>query len=109
MVLDRSIQQRLSDGRIIDLAVTVAAIADQIHDYVALEGVAVFERHAADANHRVHIFGVDVKDRNRLAARQLRGKTRRMLLVVQRGESEQVVGDDVHRAAHGIALEVGKD
>ena len=108
MILDRLVEQRLGDGRVIDFAVPVAAIADQVDHHVALPGVAIVERQAAHADHRVHIFRIHVKDRNRLPAGQLRRKTRGVLLAVQGGEAKQIVGDDVHRAAHGVALQVGQ-
>src|SRR5580765_7711870 len=106
MVLDGPVQERVSDGGIVDFAVTMAAIADQVYDHVALVNITVFDGESSDPNHGIHIFGVDVKDRDGLPPCQLRGKTRRVFLVVQRGKAEQIVGDDVDGAAYGVALQV---
>jgi hypothetical protein len=46
---DEAIQERLRRGRIVDFAVTVAPVADEIDDDVAREGVAVLERDAPGA------------------------------------------------------------
>ena len=53
---------------IVHFAVAVTAVSDQVDDNVAAERVAVFEGHAADPHHGIHIFGIYVKDRNALAA-----------------------------------------
>ena len=79
MLLDLLVEQRLGDGGIVDFAVAVAAIADQIDDDVGAELVAVLGGHARDANDCVDIFGVDVEDRNRLAAGELRSEARGVL------------------------------
>ena len=78
MLFDRAIHQRLGNGGIIYFTVAVTPIADQVHNYVATEGTAVFKGHAADAHHRIHIFPVDVEDGNRLSPHDLCGKARRM-------------------------------
>ena len=71
MLFDRLVHQRLGNGGIVYLAVAVTAIADQVDDYVAAEGVAVFEGHAAYAYYRIHIFTIDVEDGDGLAAGDL--------------------------------------
>jgi hypothetical protein len=40
----------------------VAAVADQVHDDVALEGLAVLGGHLKHAHHRLRVVGVDVED-----------------------------------------------
>ena len=78
MIFDRLIHQRLGNGGIVYLAVAVTAISDQVHNYVTAKGVAIFEGYATHAHYRIHIFTIDVEDRNGLAPRDLCGKARRM-------------------------------
>ena len=78
MFLDGFVQQRLGDRRIIDFAVPVAPVADQVHDYISAERIAIVKSDAAHADYGVHIFPVDVKNRDGLAPGDLRGKARRM-------------------------------
>ena len=84
MLLDLLVEQRLRDGGIVDFAVAVAAVADQIDDYVGAELVAVFDGDARDADDGVDVFCVDVEDRNRLAARDAGGEARGVLFGVAR-------------------------
>ena len=49
---------------IVDFAVTVAAISNHVDDNIAAKFVAIFERHASNADDSVHIFGVHVEDGN---------------------------------------------
>ena len=85
----------------------VAAIADQIDHDVGAELVAVLDGDAGDANDGVDIFGVDVEDGNRLAARDAGGEARRVLFGVAGSESEKIVDDDVDGAADGVSGQVG--
>ncbi len=107
MLLDLLVEQRLRDGGIVDFAVAVAPVADEIDDNIGAELVAIVHGHAGHANDGVDIFGVDVEDRDRLAARDARGEARRVLLGVARGESEKIVDDDVDGAADGVSRQVG--
>ena len=79
MLFDFLVQQRLGDGGIVDFAVAVAAVADQIDHHVGAELVAVFGGHARDADNGVDIFAIDVEDGNRLAARDAGGEARGVL------------------------------
>ena len=74
MIFDLAIQDRLGDGGIVDFGVTVAAKADQVNQHVAAELVAIFQRHAAGAHHRIGVLAVDVKDRNRQPLGQIGGE-----------------------------------
>jgi hypothetical protein len=56
--------------------VAVAAVADEVDDHVGAELVAVFGGEAGDADDGVGVFGVDVEDGNRLAARDAGGEAR---------------------------------
>ena len=42
MLFDLFVEQRLGDGGIVDFAVAVTAVADEVDDHVSAELVAVF-------------------------------------------------------------------
>ena len=107
MVFDFLVAQRLRDGGIVDFAVAVAAIADEVDDDVGAEIVAVFGGHAGDANDCVGVFGVDVEDRDGLARARCRRQSAWSALRVAGGEAEEIVDDDVNGAADGVAGKVG--
>src|SRR5216684_3581179 len=106
MILDALVKEGLRDGRIVDFAVAVAAIADDVHDDVAAEGGAIFRGKLSDAHHGVGVFGVDVEDRHGLAFGDIGGEARGMLLRGLCRKADQVVHDDVNGAADGIGLEI---
>jgi hypothetical protein len=87
--------------------VTVAAVADEVDDYVGAEAVAVLGGEAGYADHGIHIFAVDVKDGDGLAACNAGGEARGVLFQIAGGESQEIVYDYVNGAADGVAGEVG--
>ena len=107
MLFDFLVEKRLRDGGIVDFAVAVAAVADEIDDDVGAELVAVLGGHAGDADHGVNVFAVDVEDGNRLAARDAGGEARGVFFGIAGGEAEKIVDHDVNRAADGVAGKVG--
>jgi hypothetical protein len=107
MVFDLLIEQRLGDGGVVDFAVTVAAVADEVDDYVGAEAVAVFGGEAGDTDYSVHIFAVDMEDGDGLAARDAGGEASGVLFEIAGGESEQVVDDHVNGAADGVTGKIG--
>src|ERR1700682_4111911 len=106
MILDALVKERLSDGGIVDFAVAVAAVTDDVDDYVAAEGRAVFRGKFSDAHDRVRVFGVDVEDRHGLPFGDIGGEARRMLLRGLCRKADQVVHNDVNRAADGVSLQI---
>ena len=84
------------------------AIADHVNHNVAAEFVTELQRDPRHANDCIHVFSVDVENRNTLAPRQLSSKARRMQLLRDRGESDQVVDDDVQRTADAVGWNVSK-
>ena len=62
MVFDEGVAARLGDGGVVDFAVAVAAVADEIDDDVGVEGMAVVGGDAGHAQDSVGVFGVDVED-----------------------------------------------
>src|SRR5216684_109499 len=108
MILDALVEERLRNGRIVDFAVAVAAVTDDVHDGVAAERGAIFRGQFSDAHDGVWIFSVDVEDGHGLALGDIGSEARRMLLRGLGGKADQVVHDDVNGAADGIGLEVGE-
>ena len=100
MGLDFGVDNGLGDRGVIDLRVAVAAVADQINEHVRAELVSIFQRQPADANHRLGVFRIYVEDRNRQPLGDVAGKAPAGILAGIRSESDQVVDDDVDRAAH---------
>ena len=107
MLFDLFVEQGLGDGGIVDFAVTVAAVADQVDDHVGAELIAVFGGDAGYADDGVDIFAVDVEDGNGLAARDAGGEAGGVLFEIAGGESEKIVDDYVNGAADGVAGKVG--
>ena len=50
---------------------TVPPEADQVDHHIGTELVAILERHAADADHRVGVFAIHMEDRDRQALGQI--------------------------------------
>ena len=78
MILDPRVQERLSDGRIVDFAVAVAAVTDEVHDHVVAKGGAIFRGKFSNAHDSVWVFGVDVEDRHGLALGDIGSEARRV-------------------------------
>jgi len=106
MILDALVEERLSDGRIVDFAVAMAAVTDDVHDDVAAECRTVLRGKFSDAHDGVRVFGVDVEDRHGLAFGDIGGEARRMLLRGVCRKADQVVHDDVNCAADGVGLQI---
>jgi len=62
LALDRGVHLRLREHWLVDLVVSVLAVADDVHHHVALEGLAPLGRQPADARHSLHVVAVHVKD-----------------------------------------------
>ena len=69
MILDALVEARLGDRGVVDFAVAMAAVANQVDDHVGIEFGAIFRGEAADAHHGIRIFRVDMEDGDALAAR----------------------------------------
>ena len=104
MRLDLAVAQRLRDRRIVHFAVAVPPVADQVDHHGRLELVAVIERHLAHAHHRVWILRVHVENRDGQALGQIGGVTRRPAVLRSGRKADQVVHDNVNRAADRKAL-----
>jgi hypothetical protein len=62
MRLDFGVAQGLGDGGIVDLAVPVAAVTDQVDDHIGVEGVTVFHSQGGDTHGGVGILRIHVED-----------------------------------------------
>jgi len=67
MILDAFVEARLRDGGVVDFAVTVAAIADEVDDDIAAKLRAILGGELSNPHDGVGIFAIDVKDGNGLA------------------------------------------
>src|SRR5271170_2683571 len=108
MVLDAFVKARLSDRGVVDFAVAVAAVADQVDDHVGIEFCAIFRGDAPNAHNRVRIFRIDMEDGYALAVSDAGGETGGVLLNGARSEADQIVDDDVDRATNRVSGEVGE-
>lgn len=75
-LLDAFVHERLGEHRLVDLVVSVAAVADDVDDDVLVEGRAPFSGDAAHVHDRLGIVGVDVEDRSVDDARHIRAVRR---------------------------------
>ena len=106
--LDFSHHHGLGHGWLVDLAVPMTAVADQVDDHVLTEFHAVIQRQLANEQNRLRVIAVDVKyggihHFRHVAA--IQGGTG--ILLVAGGESDLVVDDDVDGALGGITTRLG--
>ena len=103
MILDRLVHPGLRDRRVVDFAVTVAPIADDVDHHIAVEHVAELDGEACHAHDRGQVLAIHVEDGNRQPLGHVGRERRRVQFAIGCGESEQVVVDDVNRAANRVA------
>src|ERR1700704_547268 len=106
MILDAFVYARLGDSGIVDFAMTVAPVADDIDDHVAAKLSTVVGGQLAYAHDGVRVFAVDVKDRNILALGDVRSEPRRLFLLWPGSKANQIVDDDVDCSANGVGLQI---
>src|SRR5262249_37896209 len=106
VIFDAVIEQRLGDGGVVDFAVPVATVGDEVDDDVAAESGAIVGCNLSYAHDGIGIFSIYVENGNGLALGDIRCKTRRMLLRGWGGEANEIVDDDLDGAADGVGLEV---
>src|ERR1039457_2796048 len=108
VIFDLAIQDRLGDGWIIHLGMAVATKANEINHHVRTEVVAILERHAADAYHRIGILAVDMEDRNWQPLGKVGGEAAGIGIARVGGEANEIVDDDMNRAADHVTPQVGE-
>ena len=102
---DLGVEERLREARLVAFVVTVAAIADQVDDDVLEERRPVGAGDARRFEAGDRVVGVDVDDRDLVAARQAARVRRAVGFARRGGEADLVVHDHVDRAAGRIAVE----
>src|SRR6266436_508862 len=106
MILDALVNARLRDSGIVDFAMTVAPITDDVDHHVAAKLRAIVRGQLAYAHDSVRVFAVDVKYRNVLALGNVRGEPRRLFLLWPGSKANQIVDDDVDCSANGVGLQI---
>src|SRR5664280_3425578 len=86
----------------------VATKADEINHHVRSEVVAILECHAADAYHRIGILAIDMEDRNRQPLGKVGGEAAGIGIARVGGEADEIVDDDMDRAADHVTPQVGE-
>ena len=92
-------------ARLVALVVPVAPVTDEVDDHVVAEALAVHHRQAGGGQAGLGIVGVDVDDRRVEALGQVGRVVGRATLARPGRESDLVVGDEMHGAAGGVAVE----
>ena len=75
MFFDFCVETRLRDGGVIHFAVAMAAEADQIDHHITRELCAIIGGNFPHADNGIGVLSIDVKNRNGLPLRQIRGET----------------------------------
>ncbi len=88
VVLDFGVAEGLGYGGVVDFGVAVAAVADEVDDYVGLEGLAVLGGEGGDADYGAGVFGVDVEDGDGEALGEVGGEARGVGFGGKGGEAE---------------------
>ena len=107
-LLDRLVQQRLRELRLVGFVVAAAAVAVHVDHDVALELAAEIHRQAHDLGHGFGIFAVDVEDRDLQHLGHVGGVGAAAAFAGAGGEADLVVDDDVQRAADGVASQLAE-
>src|SRR5215472_2450797 len=107
MILDFLVQQGLSNGRIVHLAVSVPPIPNEINNNVGAELIPELGSQSRDANDGIDVLSIYVEDWDRLPSRDACSKARRMLFCIAGCKSEQIVNDDVDGAAYCVSRQIG--
>jgi hypothetical protein len=108
MILDARVAARLRHGRVVNLAVSVTTIANEIDDDVGVEGRAIVRGQSGDADNSFGVLCVDVEDGNRQALGEVRGEARAVGLFRKSGETEQVVDDHLNGSADFVTMQRGE-
>ena len=108
MLFDFLIHQRLGCARLVGFVVAVTAVAHQIDEDIAFEGITEIQRQAGHESDRFRVIGVDVENRrlhHLTDVGAVRGRTR--IQRVRRGESHLVVNHDAYGTAHFVTARFG--
>ena len=81
----------------------MAAKSDEVNHYVRTEVVTILERHAADPHHRIGVLAIDMKNWDRQPLGKIGGEATGIGIAGISGEADEIVDDDMDRAADGVA------
>src|SRR5262249_51754857 len=107
MLFDRPIEKRLRNRRIVDFAMSMATIADEIDDNITLERIAIVGSDLCHSNHGVYVFRIHVKNGDGLTLGQIGSEARRLVFAGHGGETDQIVGNDMKCAADRVSWKIG--
>jgi hypothetical protein len=108
VLADAGVHERLGEARLVALVVAEAAIAPHVDDDVALEGLAIVDRHLAGEGHRFGIVAVDVEDRRLDRLGDVRRVRRGPRELRAGGEADLVVDHEMDGAAGAVAGQAGE-
>ena len=101
---DRLIHHRLREGGIVELVVTVLAVADEVDEDVLLELLPEADGEAGGLHRGLRVVAVHVEDRRLDDLGHVARVGREAVGLRRSGEAHLVVDDDVDRAAGAVAV-----
>ena len=105
-LVDDLVHLGLGVAGIVTFVVTVLAIAHNVNDDVAVEGLAKLEGQLGRARAGLGVVAVDVKDGRLDHLRNVSGIKTRTCRFGRRGKAHLIVNHHVQRAAHAITREL---
>src|SRR5437899_6504032 len=102
MVFDALVEFRLGNRGVINFAVAVTAVANNVDNDVAAKRGAILRGEFSATYDGVRTYAVHVENRDGLTFCQVRSKARGMFLIRSRREGNEIVHDDVNCAADGV-------
>ena len=100
MIFDSGIAKWLCNGGIVNLAVPVSPIADQVHNHIAVKRVTIIDGKFRHAHNRIGILRIDMEDWNGQTLRNIGRKSRGIRLLGTGSKSDQIIYDDVDAASN---------
>ena len=108
MLFDFLVHQRLGRARLVGFVVAMTAVAHQVDEDIAFEGITEIQRQAGHESHGFRVIGINVENRrlNHLTdVGAVRGRTR--IQRVGGGEANLVVDNDAYGTAHFVTARFG--
>ncbi len=108
MLFDFLVHQRLGCARLVGFVVAVTAVAHQVDEDIAFEGITEIQRQTGNESNRFRVIRVNVENR-RLNHLTDIGAVRRRTRIqrVGRGEANLVVDNDANGSAHFVTARFG--
>ena len=105
MLGDALVHQRLGEGRLVGLVMTVPAVAEHVDDHRLQEALAELGGDLGDVNDGLGIVAVHVEDRRIDHLGDVGRVGRRAREAGRRGEADLIVDDEMDRAAGAVAAQ----